>query len=64
MDLFSVVSKGRQGELEESHCQRVLGKACKRTPRVLGAKFRQDKGGEEALSGYCMILDNGHIHTS
>lgn len=63
MDLFSVVSKGTQGELEQSHCQSALGKACKGTPWVLAAKFRQDEGGEEALSGYCMswIMDI-HIH--
>lgn len=39
----------------KSHCHRVLGTACKRTPQVLGAKFRQDEGAGEALSGHCMI---------
>lgn len=41
--MFSVASKGTQGELELSHCQGALGKACKRTPRVLGQRFGRMK---------------------
>ena len=38
-----VATKRRQGKLEESHCQRALGKACKRTPLVQGPTFGRIK---------------------
>lgn len=63
MDLFSVVSKRRRRASEKSYCQKALGKSCKRTLQVLGAKFRQDEGREQALSGWCMIwIMDMHIH--
>ena len=45
---------------KDSESKFTVREACKRTPWVLGAKFQQDKGRKEALSGYCMICIMDH----